>query len=424
MAVGRVVSWLVVALLAWLVWVGVLFMAQRRLVFPRHLLNPPSPRPALPPGVRRVDLDTAAGPGLAWYLPPGPVPPEGRDRAEAASEHARRSGAGSAAPALLFAHGNAELARDWTAAWRAVAERGFGVLLVEYPGYDEAPGAPGLESIADVMVAARDWLAARPEVDGSRIVGVGRSLGGGAVTELARRRPLAGLVLQSTFTRVRDFARRLLVPGALIRDPFDNLDVVESFAGPVLIFHGRSDQVIPYEHGRRLARAAPDAEMVTWECGHNDCPPDWFEYVDRLVEFAGRLEPSLDGGETGRAPGRAASAASPGDDSPHARTPESTRGETMAVEHVTAWLAERKPRATVSYEGMDEDDIHVWELDFPETEHEFRVGVPDSVIQDEGLLAERLMELETQGWLDEAGEKDLWVLVAAGEIGGGPSGFR
>ncbi|MGD2070880.1 MAG: hypothetical protein PVI57_19570 [Gemmatimonadota bacterium] len=96
----------------------------------------------------------------------------------------------------------------------------------------------------------------------------------------------------------------------------------------------------------------------------------------------------------------------------------------MAVEHVTAWLAERKPHATVSYEGMDEDDIHVWELDFPDTEHEFRVGVPDSVIQDEGLLAERLMELETQGWLDDAGEKDLWVLVAAGEIGGGPSGFR
>ena len=95
----------------------------------------------------------------------------------------------------------------------------------------------------------------------------------------------------------------------------------------------------------------------------------------------------------------------------------------MAAEHVTSWLRERKPKARVTYQGMDEDRIHVWDLDFPETQHDFRVGVPDSVIQDEGLLAERLMELESQGWLDQAGEKDLWVLVAAGEVAEGPSLF-
>lgn len=320
MAVGRVVSWLVVAFLAWCAWVGVLFLAQRRLVFPRHLLNPTAPRSALPPGVQRVDLDTAVGPGLAWYLPPGPVPSEEGSRPGAAGEDLWRSSAGSAAPALVFAHGNAELARDWAGAWQAVAERGIAVLLVEYPGYGQAPGKPGLRSIAAVMVAAWDWLATRPAVDGSRIVGVGRSLGGGAVTELARRRPLAGLVLQSTFARARDFARRLLVPGALIRDPFDNLDVVESFAGPILICHGRSDQVIPYEHGRRLARAAPDAEMVTWECGHNDCPPDWSGYVDRLVEFVARLERPHDPGEAGRTPGHTDPADAAGHDSTHPET--------------------------------------------------------------------------------------------------------
>lgn len=95
----------------------------------------------------------------------------------------------------------------------------------------------------------------------------------------------------------------------------------------------------------------------------------------------------------------------------------------MAVEHVTSWIEERKPAAVVEYAGVDEDDIHVWELTFPATDHRFRLGVPDRVIQDEGLLAERLMELESQGWLDQAGEKDLWVLVAAGEIAGEPGAF-
>lgn len=95
----------------------------------------------------------------------------------------------------------------------------------------------------------------------------------------------------------------------------------------------------------------------------------------------------------------------------------------MATERVTGWLKEHKPKATVTYEGMDEDDIHIWDLDIPGSDHEFRLGVPDSVTQDEGLLATRLMELESQGWLDQAGEKDIWVLVGPGEVAQGPSLF-
>lgn len=96
----------------------------------------------------------------------------------------------------------------------------------------------------------------------------------------------------------------------------------------------------------------------------------------------------------------------------------------MASEHVTSWLRERKPRAEVSYLGANEDDIHVWDLDFPDSDHTFRLGIPDDVVEDEAILSERLMELETQGWLDQAGEdKDIWVLVAAGEVAEAPSLF-
>lgn len=267
-------TWLLVALGVWVVWAGALFLGQRRLIYPRHLLNPvPAGAPA-PEGGERIDLESASGPGLAWYLSPrheDPAAPPG--------------------PAIIFAHGNAELARDWVAAFRSFAREGVAVLLVEYPGYGEAPGAPTRTGIADVMVAGWDHLATRPEVDSGRIVGLGRSLGGGAVTELAGCRPLAGLVLQSTFTRVRDFAGRMLVPPFLVRDPFDNLAVVEAFPGPVLLFHGRDDQVIPYRHGVALAAASETAELVTWPCAHNDCPPDWTSYVERISAFVHGLEP-------------------------------------------------------------------------------------------------------------------------------------
>jgi hypothetical protein len=95
----------------------------------------------------------------------------------------------------------------------------------------------------------------------------------------------------------------------------------------------------------------------------------------------------------------------------------------MASEFVTRWIEERKPGARVRYLGPDEDDIHVWDLEFAEAEHTFRLGIPEQLVEDDALLSERLMELETQGWLDQAGEKDLWVLVAPAEVAEGPTLF-
>jgi hypothetical protein len=95
----------------------------------------------------------------------------------------------------------------------------------------------------------------------------------------------------------------------------------------------------------------------------------------------------------------------------------------MASEFVTRWLEERKPGARVIYLGAGEDDVHLWDVDFEGSEHTFRLGVLASVVEDDALLAERLMELDTQGWVDQAGEKDLWVLVAPGELAEGPTLF-
>lgn len=96
----------------------------------------------------------------------------------------------------------------------------------------------------------------------------------------------------------------------------------------------------------------------------------------------------------------------------------------MASEYVTSWLKERKPNAEVTYLGPNEDEIHTWDLEFKGRSHNFRLGIPGGVVEDDALLAERLMELETQGWLDQAGEdKDIWVLVGPGEVAEGPSSF-
>jgi hypothetical protein len=251
-----------------IVYLALLYGLQRRAIFP-------APRaPALDvfgatPGVLRIVVGNREGTSEAWLLPPTAP---------------RRE----PAPALIFAHGNGELIDHWVREFDEPRARGLAVLLVEYPGYGRSSGSPSRDSIARAMTAAYDALAARADVDRSRIVGYGRSLGGGAVCDLARIRRLAALVLESSFTTAASLARRFGLPSFLVRDPFDNLAALREFAGPVLVVHGERDEVIPVAHAHRLAASVPGARLELLPCGHNDCPRPWRALL-RFLGEAGLL---------------------------------------------------------------------------------------------------------------------------------------
>lgn len=95
----------------------------------------------------------------------------------------------------------------------------------------------------------------------------------------------------------------------------------------------------------------------------------------------------------------------------------------MAIDFVTDWSNEHEPEAVIEYLGPNEDGVQVWDLNFEDSERTFRLGIPSDVVGDDALRAERLMELGSQGWLDQAGEKDLWVLIAAAKVLEGVSFF-
>ena len=109
-------------------------------------------------------------------------------------------------------------------------------------------------------------------------------MGGGAAGQLAKRRPLAALILESTYSSLADMVRAHGVPDFLIRNRFDTHSVLREFRGPVLILHGNHDEVIPFGHARRLAAAAPHARFEELQCRHNDCPPQWELILGFLAE--------------------------------------------------------------------------------------------------------------------------------------------
>jgi len=181
----------------------------------------------------------------------------------------------SPTPITIYAHGNGELIDHETARMDGLRGAGVAVLLVEYPGYGRSGGIPSERSILATFEAAYDLVAHDPRFDARRIVGFGRSLGGGAIAQLAVHRPLVALVLESTFTSVADMVREHGVPDWLMLNRFDTRAVLRDYPGPVLIIHGTQDVNIPPAHAELNHAAARQSVLYLSRCGHNDCPPHW-----------------------------------------------------------------------------------------------------------------------------------------------------
>ena len=246
---------------------GFVYCVQRSVIFPRGYTGPAPVADKLPDGVERVWLRIDGNKVETWYLPPLTFPGDGKT------------------PAVIFAHGNAELIDHCREEMLPFGAMGIGVLLVEYPGYGRSQGTPSQHSITAAFTGAHDLLISRNDVDPARIVYFGRSLGGGAVCSLAAEKPPAAMVLVSAFTSIQSMAAKYLVPAFLVRDPFDNLAVIGSFQNPVLIVHGKHDEIVPYRHAVDLQRAAVRGKLVTYDCGHNDCPPDQNLYWQEIKLF-------------------------------------------------------------------------------------------------------------------------------------------
>jgi fermentation-respiration switch protein FrsA (DUF1100 family) len=234
--------------------VAVVIHLQAKLAFPYIPTSAQIPDAVNKVGGESIWLDVDGKRVEAWFLP---------------ARH------GEAAPLIMNTHGNGELIDQWAERTTPLRDAGFGVLLVEYPGYGRSEGTPSEKSITNTMLAAYDWALKNPRVDPARIVAHGRSMGGGAAGALARNRPLAALVLESTYSSLAAMVRAAGVPNFLIVNRLDTLEALKDYAGPVLVLHGENDNAIPVAHARALASASKRARLEILPCGHNDCPPQW-----------------------------------------------------------------------------------------------------------------------------------------------------
>ena len=253
--------------------VWVVTALQKFITFPRahHSLQQPAARIAASGEAIWFDIDGARV--EAWFLPaPGKL----------------------RAPLVIHTHGNGELIDIQTQSVAGLRAAGIGVLLVEYPGYGRSTGNPSEKTVTATLLAAYDWAIHDSRVDPARIIGYGRSLGGGSVAQLAAHRPLAALILESTFTSIGELVRKKGIPNWLVVNEFDTRAVLAKYSGPVLILHGTQDGTFPVSLAHALHKASPRSELHLQACGHNDCPLQW-ELALSFLEQNGVFSKSVPG---------------------------------------------------------------------------------------------------------------------------------
>jgi len=204
-------------------------------------------------------------------------------------------------PAVIYAHGNSGCRCDANDVAALLLPQNICVVALDFAGSGKSDGeyvTLGAREMADLGIA-KEWLMRRGRTS---CVGLwGRSMGSVASLLYARRDPsVAGLVLDSVFSRLQDVAMELVrssapkMPGALTRSAlwfmrrgirrragFDinELDALSAAAEawiPALFLHGLDDTMIAKHHSEKVHAAySGDKNLILFEGDHNDMRPQF-----------------------------------------------------------------------------------------------------------------------------------------------------
>ncbi|WP_066381855.1 MULTISPECIES: alpha/beta hydrolase [unclassified Anabaena] len=200
---------------------------------------------------------------------------------------------------LLYLHGNGVNIGANVAHASRFHQLGFSVLLLDYRGYGRSEGNfPNEINIYQDAETAWNYLVQQKKIPPEQIFIYGHSLGGAVAIDLAVKQPkAAGLIVEGTFTSIRDVIDyrntfRLFPIDLILTQKFESIKKIPQLQMPILIIHGTGDSTIPSFMSQQLYAVAPEPKQLILVPGaeHNELAKvagvKYLQWIESFVQQA------------------------------------------------------------------------------------------------------------------------------------------
>ena len=159
---------------------------------------------------------------------------------------------------ILLFHGNAGNLFNRVYKLNELNKLDLNILIISWRGFSGNEGKPTEKNLYHDAKKAVKWLNNKG-LDNKNIVLYGESLGTGVVTQLASKNNFGGIILESPFTSMANAAKiyyPYLPVNLLLRDRYDSKSKIKDIKTPILIMHGKMDNIVPQKMGLELFEKA------------------------------------------------------------------------------------------------------------------------------------------------------------------------
>ena len=185
---------------------------------------------------------------------------------------------------ILFLHGNAGSLENRIHKINHFKDMNVNFLLVAWRGFSGNKGKPTEKGLYEDARSAVTWLKSRG-VKENNIIIYGESLGTGVATEIAQNKNFAGIILESPFTSMIDAGKDkypYLPVRLLLKDKYESDKKIKNINRPILIMHGKVDNIVPFYMGKRIYELANEPKYSYFS-----------EYDDHMMEYNEKLLKAL-----------------------------------------------------------------------------------------------------------------------------------
>jgi len=163
----------------------------------------------------------------------------------------------------------------------------YNVVLFDYRGFGKSVGSTTSEGACEDAYTVWRYLISLYDCDD--IIIYGESFGGYVATWLASKTKPYCLITHAAPTSAKDVASIVLKSLCIIHpDELETKKYIKEVPCPILLIHGKMDEVVPHEHGLKLwnliNKNNKNNKFVSFDCFHN-IPKDNKQYCDTINLF-------------------------------------------------------------------------------------------------------------------------------------------